>query len=142
MTPQLEMLLTQRRVRTEHEVEQEYQTHLKMIETGQSPTKQSSSTAMHTKVKLDSPLRDEPKSSLLLLPSHIESMRQVFQDLDKHGDQILKRSDFTAKLRTSDKIVNFIDVDAVKTAAAKPRVLSLDEVIVEVEKDEMYEQMH
>jgi hypothetical protein len=41
-------------------------------------------------------------------------------------------------LRCDERIVEFIDIDAVKVPYSK-RVLTLDEVFVEVEKDEMYE---
>ena len=41
MTPALQMLLTARRVRTEQEIEQEYQKRQKMIATGQIQVKQS-----------------------------------------------------------------------------------------------------
>lgn len=45
-------------------------------------------------------------------------------------------------LRTDERIVDFIDLDAVNVAAAKPKVLTFDQVLVEIEKDEMYEMMH
>lgn len=45
-------------------------------------------------------------------------------------------------LRTDDRIVDFIDIDAVKVAAAIPKVLTFDQVLVEIEKDEMYEMMN
>lgn len=45
-------------------------------------------------------------------------------------------------LRTDDRIVDFIDMDAVKVAAVRPKVLTFDQVLVEIEKDEMYEMMH
>ena len=41
-------------------------------------------------------------------------------------------------LRTDERIVEFIDVDAVKVPYSL-RVLTLDEIFIEVEKDEMYE---
>lgn len=44
-------------------------------------------------------------------------------------------------LRTDERIVEFIDVDAVKVPYSK-RILTLDEVLQEVEKDEMYETAH
>jgi hypothetical protein len=42
------------------------------------------------------------------------------------------------KLRTDDRVVDFIDVDAVKLAYSS-KILSLDEVLTEIEKDELYE---
>ena len=41
-------------------------------------------------------------------------------------------------LRTDERIVDFIDVDAVKVPYSQ-RILTLDEVFVEIEKDEMFE---
>ncbi len=41
-------------------------------------------------------------------------------------------------MRCDERVVEFIDVDAVKVAYSK-RVLTLDEVFGEVEKDETYE---
>ena len=41
-------------------------------------------------------------------------------------------------LRTDERIVEFIDVDAVKVPYSQ-RILLLDEVFMEVEKDEMFE---
>ena len=44
-------------------------------------------------------------------------------------------------LRTEQKVVDFIDVDAVRVAAAKKKILTLDQVLTEIERDETYEQM-
>ena len=43
------------------------------------------------------------------------------------------------QLRTDDRIVAFIDLDAVKL---QKKILTFDQVLVEIEKDEMYEMMH
>ena len=45
-------------------------------------------------------------------------------------------------LRTDQRVVEFIDLDAVKVASSKQKVLTLDQVLVEIERDEMYEMMH
>ena len=44
-------------------------------------------------------------------------------------------------LRTEQRVVDFIDVDAVKVAGVKRKVLTLDQVLTEIERDETYEQM-
>jgi hypothetical protein len=62
---------------------------------------------------------EREKSQNLLLPSHLESMKEVYESLDKYNDGILKRADFLMALRTDSRIVDFIDTDAVKVAAAK-----------------------
>ena len=43
-------------------------------------------------------------------------------------------------LRTDQRVVDFIDVDAVKTATASKKILTLDQVLMEIERDETYEQ--
>lgn len=58
--------------------------------------------------------------------------------MDKYNDQILKRGDYVFKLRTDDRINGFIDKDAVVAPYSK-RVLTLEELLTEVEKDEVYE---
>ena len=67
---------------------------------------------------------DREKSQNLLLPSHLESMKEVYESLDKYNDGILKRADFLMALRTDSRVVDFIDMDAVKVAAAKQKMLN------------------
>ena len=81
------------------------------------------------------------KSECLLLASQFAIMQQIFETQDKYNDGILRRSDYILAMRTDDRIVDFIDVDAVRVPYSK-RVLTLDEVLHEVEKDEMYETAH
>lgn len=69
-------------------------------------------------------------------------MKEVYEDLDKYKDAILKRSDFLMALRTDARVVEFIDMDAVKVAAVKQKILTLDQVFVEIERDEVYEMMN
>jgi hypothetical protein len=66
-------------------------------------------------------------------------MKEVYERLDKYNDQILKRSEFLMALRTDERVVDFIDANAVKVASAKAKVLTLDQVLVEVERDETFE---
>jgi hypothetical protein len=42
-------------------------------------------------------------------------------------------------LRTDSRIIDFINVDAVKVGTIKPKVLTVDQVLTEIERDEMYE---
>jgi hypothetical protein len=65
-------------------------------------------------------------------------MKEVFEKYDKYNDQILKRSHFLMQLRTDSLVVEFIDVDAVKVAASKAKILTMDQVLIEIEKDEFY----
>lgn len=78
------------------------------------------------------------KSELRLLQSQIAIMQEIFESLDKYNDGILRRSQLIMALRTDERVVEFIDADAVKVPEGQ-RVLSLDEVFIEIEKDEMYE---
>lgn len=67
-------------------------------------------------------------------------MKDVFERTDKYKDYILKRSDLLMALRTDDLVVDFVDVDAVRCRDARRTVLTLDQILVEVERDEIYEQ--
>lgn len=78
------------------------------------------------------------KSKNLLLNSQTEVMHEVFQDLDKYNEGILKRSDFVMQLRTDKRVIDFIDCDSVKKAYTTT-VLTLDQVLLEIEKDERYD---
>lgn len=66
-------------------------------------------------------------------------MKEIFEHLDKYNDSILRRGEYMMALRTDERIVEFIDIDAVKIPNST-RVLTLDEILVEVERDELYEQ--
>ena len=78
---------------------------------------------------------------MLLLPSQIETMKQEYELLDKYQDGILKRAEFIKHLRMDMKVVDFIDADAVRVAGQKSKILTLDQVFYEIERDEMYEMM-
>jgi hypothetical protein len=65
-------------------------------------------------------------------------MNEIFDALDKYSDKILRRSEFIMGLRTDERVVEFIDVEAVKVPYTN-KILTLDEVLVEIERDEMYE---
>lgn len=65
-------------------------------------------------------------------------MEEIFKALDKFDDKILRRSDYIMALRTDERIVDFIDQESVVVPYTKRR-LTLDEVFIEIERDEMYE---
>ena len=75
----------------------------------------------------------------MLLPSQIQIMKEVFEKYDKYNDQILNRSHFLMQLRTDQLVVEFIDTDAVKVVSQKNKILTMDQVLIEVEKDEFYD---
>jgi len=81
------------------------------------------------------------RSKNLLLNSQAEVMREVFERLDKYNEGILRRSDFVMALRTDAQVIDFIDCEAVKKAYSKS-TLTLDVVLLEIEKDERYDQAH
>ena len=68
------------------------------------------------------------KSECKLLQSQIAIMQEIYETLDKYNDGILRRSQYIMALRTDERIVEFIDVDAVKVPYSK-RILTLDEVL-------------
>lgn len=147
MTPALEMLLNSRKVRTEQEVEDDFKNRQKSIQSSgpqnANKKKKQQITELLDEEDLGDAFKDDrEKSQNLLLPSHIESMKEVYESLDKYNDGILKRADFLMALRTDNRVVDFIDLDAVKVAAAKQKVLTLDQILVEIERDEVYEMMN
>ncbi len=79
------------------------------------------------------------KSKCLLLPSQIETMKQEYEVMDKYQDGIRKRAEFIKHLRMDMKVVDFIDAQAVRVVGQKEKILSLDQVFYEIERDEMYE---
>lgn len=66
-------------------------------------------------------------------------MREVFERLDKYNEGILRRSDFVMALRTDARVIDFIDCEALKKAYSVS-TLTLDAVLLEIEKDERYDQ--
>ena len=68
------------------------------------------------------------KSECKLLQSQIAIMQEIYETLDKYNDGILRRSQYIMALRTDERIVEFIDVDAVKVPYSK-RILTLDEAL-------------
>ena len=123
MTPALEMLLNSRKVKTEQEVEEDFKNRQKTApSSGAGVTKKKKdqiADLLNEEEMGDAFGEDREKSQNLLLPSHLESMKEVYESLDKYNDGILKRADFLMALRTDSRIVDFIDTDAVKVAAAK-----------------------
>ena len=111
MTPALQMLLNTRKVRTEQEVEDEFNSRqvFGAVKKEKKP-----------KPELDADFAgfsdNRKKSQLLLMPSQIEIIKQIFQRIDVHHDTVLQRSKFVMSLRTDEEVVNFIEQDAVKTA--------------------------
>jgi len=65
-------------------------------------------------------------------------MKEVFERLDKYNEGILRRSDFVMALRTDVRVIDFIDCDSVKKAYSSI-VMTLDAVLLEIEKDERYD---
>ena len=65
-------------------------------------------------------------------------MRQVFENLDKYNEGILRRRDFIMALRTDHEVVSFFDCEALKKAYSTS-TLTLDAVLLEIEKDENFE---
>ena len=74
-----------------------------------------------------------------MLSSQMEIMKEVFDRLDKYDEGILRRSEFVMALRTDVKVIDFIDCDSVKKAYTNT-LLTLDALLLEIEKDERFEQ--
>jgi len=106
-------------VRTEQEVEADFANRHKI-------KAQTSTAAADLPDSTDDLFGERKKSELLLLPSQIAAMKQVFERTDKYQDYILRRSEFLLALRTDEAIVDFVDADAIKCANALGTVLTLD----------------
>lgn len=65
-------------------------------------------------------------------------MCDIYKELDKYNDGILKWSDFIKALRTDEKVVSFIDADAVWIPHLRKKV-NIDIVLREIELDETWE---
>ena len=81
------------------------------------------------------------KSSCLLLSSQIALMHEIFKEIDRDHLDIQRRSDFINALRTDTRVADFLNKDAVQLPYST-RTLTLDELLLEIEKDETYEQLH
>jgi len=66
-------------------------------------------------------------------------MKEVFDRLDKYDEGILRRSEYVMALRTDGKVIDFVDCEAVRKAYST-HTLTLDQVLLEIEKDERFEQ--
>lgn len=87
----------------------------------------------------DGGLFKREKSKNLLLASQIEAMKVVFDRLDKYEEHILRRSEFIMALRTDTVVIDFIDCEAVQKAYST-KTLTLDNVFMEIERDEKFDQ--
>lgn len=86
----------------------------------------------------DGGLFKREKSKNLLLQSQIEAMKAVFDRLDKYEEHILRRSEFVMAMRTDTVVIDFIDCEAVQKAYST-KTLTLDNVFMEIERDEKFE---
>lgn len=151
MTPALELLLKSRRVKTEQEVEEDFKNMQEQKILSESLGVNTKKTNKKSAVMLEALNQDgltdalgkREKAKCLLLPSQVQTLKDIYEALDKYDDKILKRSDYLMRLRTDEKVVDFIDVDAVQTTIVEKngtkRVLTLDQVLVEIERDEIFE---
>ena len=85
MTPALEMLIKTRKVKTEKEVEDEF--HAKQVFGHVKKEKKPKPTELDPEFTGFDVNRK--KSQLLLMPSQIEIIKQIFQHHDKHKDTVL-----------------------------------------------------
>ena len=120
MTPALDMLLKSRRVKTEQEVEEDFKNmqEQKMLNESagivkKKPKKGAINLDSLNQDGLTDALGNREKAKCLLLPSQIQTLKEIYESLDKYDDKILRRSDYLMRLRTDEKVVDFIDVDAV-----------------------------
>jgi len=65
------------------------------------------------------------KSKNLLLNSQIETMKEVFDRLDRYNEGLLERSKLVLALRSDIRVIDFINCEAVKKAYSNS-TLTLD----------------
>ena len=135
MTESLRVLEETRKNRALQEVEEEFK-QLKKPTPAKAP--KPAAAYDYEEEQLEGLGFKREKSKCLLLDSQVFIMQEIFEALDKYKDRILRRSEFILALRTDERVVDFIDVDAVKVPYSS-KVLSLDQVLVEVERDELFE---
>ena len=153
MTPALEYLMNTRKNKVEFDVEDDFRQMQETKATSGGMDAMRSSGMRGGKASgISAPIVDQEavdaqlgiareKSKCLLLPSQIETMKEEYEKMDKYQDGILKRAEFIKILRMDMKVVDFIDAEAVRVAGQKAKVLSLDQIFYEIERDEMYEMM-
>ena len=150
MTGSLQLLQDSRAMRTVREVQDEFLAKLaadKRLSAGKDmskPKKEAEYSGMQMMADGSDDedgggLFQREKSKNLLLGSQIEVMHQVFLRMDKYEEGILRRQEFVMALRTDGDVIDFIDCDAVKKAYSQT-TLTLDAVLMEIERDESYEQ--
>ena len=146
-TPSLRVLQNSRQNRIVRDVEDEFK---QLAADRKSSTKQTaSSTQPQKKVPQYESLDIDAdggafgfgreKSKNLLLNSQSAIMLEIFENLDKYHEGILRRSQYVMALRTDERVIDFIDCEAVKKAYSNT-TMTLDAVLLEIEKDERYDQ--
>ncbi len=151
MTPALEYLMNTRKHKVEFDVDEDFRQMQETKATSGAMGGMMGGTSSGQN-RVTAPVMDQEtidqqlgisreKSKCLLLPSQIETMKQEYEVMDKYQDGILKRAEFIKHLRMDMKVVDFIDAQAVRVVGQKEKILSLDQVFYEIERDEMYEMM-
>lgn len=140
MNASMTMLQNSRAQRAERDVEDDFKqmAQKKTMPAPKSTKKVPEYDSLDTDIAGDGFGFSREKSKSLLLASQTEVMRQVFERLDKYNEGILRRSDFVMSLRTDSEVIDFIDCEALKKAHSNS-TLTLDAVLLEIEKDEQYE---
>jgi hypothetical protein len=84
----------------------------------------------------DSPDKDVFKSGpqCVLHASHMELMREVYNETDKFNDQIVKRSDLIKALRENKMVQKFLDTEAIKID--RKTKLTIEDVLKELHRDQ------
>lgn len=140
MNASMNMLQNSRQQRAERDVDEEFRQMAakKTMPAPKAGKKVPEYESMNPDLDGDGFGFQREKSKNLLLGSQVEVMRQVFDRLDKYNEGILRRSDFLMALRTDPEVIHFIDCEALKKAYSTT-TLTLDMVMLEIEKDEMFE---
>ena len=147
MTASLQVLQESRATKAENDVEEEFAKMAADKKTAKANPAAKPAKAKVTEYEsLDMELPGEggfgfgrEKSINLMLSSQMQVMNEVFDRLDRYNEGILRRSDYVMALRCDIQTIDFIDCEAVKKAYSTSK-MTLDEVLLEIEKDETYDQ--
>jgi len=77
-------------------------------------------------------LLSEDNSTCLLQGEHQRIMREIYNDLDKHGDMIVSRKQLIDKLRSDVRIVKILHLPAVFMPSIE-KTMKVDKVLLRIE---------
>ena len=94
--------------------------------------KQGETTESQNNEEDEGILLGESNSTCLLQGEHQRIMREIYNDLDKHGDMIVSRKQLIDKLRSDVRIVKILHLPAVYMPSIE-KTVKVDKVLHRIE---------